>query len=128
MSYPNPLQPSFTASLAVFYIFVLTFAEAQSKRKIYKSQGNYLILVVCGDNLPDTVYMTIFPGTEAFSDNGKGTIDNQDLWHFKNLGNLALWVFDKASNQHLLTEGEEPLATVKDADQYPGDNILLIQT
>lgn len=53
MSYPNPLQPSFTASLAVLPIFVSTFAEAQSKRKISKSQVNYLILKIYGNNLPE---------------------------------------------------------------------------
>lgn len=86
MSYPNPLQPSFTVSLAVFSIFVSTLANAQYKRKISKSLGNYLILAIYSNNLPESVCITIFPGTDAFT----GTNDTQNMRHFENLGNLPL--------------------------------------
>ncbi len=133
MSHANPTHLVVTAILALLLILVSCFAAAQPQRILYEAQGNYLILeiadedlihleygqgpasdlatplptsdMVCSasDNLPEPVCTTEHPGSQAFSDNGSGTLETRDLRLSINPANLALSVFDKTKGNLLLT-------------------------
>ncbi len=133
MAYPKLTHFFLVTSLTLLLVSVSSLAVAQPQRVSYEAQGNYLVLeisdedlihleygqgpapdmtsplptteMICSesDNLPEPVCTTNHPGSQAFSDDGNGTLETRDLRLSVNPVNLALSIFDKTKDNLLLT-------------------------